>query len=52
MLNEMNFLKETIDSGASPQRVATIKDYDEFEAAAQARNGRDVPGRRLPVSAA
>jgi len=37
MLNELNFLKETVDSGASPQRVATIKDYSEFEAAAQAQ---------------
>jgi multiple sugar transport system substrate-binding protein len=37
MLNEMNFLKETVESGASPQRVATIKDYAEFEAAAQAQ---------------
>ncbi|HEX2741755.1 MAG TPA: extracellular solute-binding protein, partial [Rubrobacter sp.] len=37
MLNEFNFLKETVDSGASPQRVATIKDYAEFEAAAQAQ---------------
>jgi multiple sugar transport system substrate-binding protein len=36
MLNEFEFLKETVDSGASPQRVATIKNYDEFEAAAQA----------------
>jgi multiple sugar transport system substrate-binding protein len=37
MLNELNFLKETVDSGASPQRVATIKDYSEFESAAQAQ---------------
>jgi multiple sugar transport system substrate-binding protein len=37
MLNEFKFLKETVDSGASPQRVATIKDYAEFEAAAQAQ---------------
>jgi multiple sugar transport system substrate-binding protein len=36
MLNEFEFLKETVDSGASPERVATIKNYDEFEAAAQA----------------
>ncbi len=49
MLNEMNFLKETVDSGAAPQRVATIKDYAELKAAAQAHAGRDVPGRRLPV---
>ena len=37
MLNVMNFLKETVDSGASPKRVATITDYAEFEAAAQAQ---------------
>jgi len=37
MLNVMNFLKETVDSGASPQRVATIKDYTEFQSAAQAQ---------------
>ena len=37
MLNVMNFLKETVDSGAAPQRVATIKNYDEFDAAAQAQ---------------
>jgi multiple sugar transport system substrate-binding protein len=37
MLNVMNFLKETVDSGASPQRVATIKLYTDFEAAAQAQ---------------
>lgn len=36
MLNTFDFLKETVDSGAAPQRVATIKNYDEFEAAAQA----------------
>jgi multiple sugar transport system substrate-binding protein len=37
MLNEMNFLKETVDSGASPQRVATITNYTEFQSAAQAQ---------------
>jgi multiple sugar transport system substrate-binding protein len=37
LLNELNFLKEAVDSGASPQRVATIKDYAEFESAAQAQ---------------
>jgi multiple sugar transport system substrate-binding protein len=36
MLNTMEFLKEAVDSGASPERVATIKDYGEFESAAQA----------------
>jgi multiple sugar transport system substrate-binding protein len=37
MLNELNFLKETVDSGASPQKVATIKDYADFQSAAQAQ---------------
>src|SRR3712207_911986 len=37
MINLMNFLKESVDSGAAPQRVATITDYAEFEAAAQAK---------------
>jgi multiple sugar transport system substrate-binding protein len=37
MLNEMNFLKETVDSGASPQRVATITNYADFQTAAQAQ---------------
>jgi multiple sugar transport system substrate-binding protein len=37
MLNVINFLKETVESGAAPQRVATIGDYAEFEAAAQAQ---------------
>ncbi len=37
MLNTFEFLKESVDSGAAPQRVATIKDYSEFEAAAQAQ---------------
>ena len=36
MLNTFEFLKEAVDSGASPERVATIKDYSEFESAAQA----------------
>jgi multiple sugar transport system substrate-binding protein len=35
MLNVLNFLKRTIDEGASPKRVATIKDYAEFLKAAQ-----------------
>ncbi len=38
MLNVFNFLKECVDSGASPKRVATIKDYADFEAAAQAKS--------------
>jgi len=37
MLNTMEFLKEAVDSGASPKRVATISDYSEFESAAQAQ---------------
>ena len=37
MLNVFNFLKDCVDSGASPKRVATIKDYAEFESAAQAQ---------------
>ena len=37
MLNTLNFLKETVDSGAAPQRVATIVDYAEFESAAAAQ---------------
>ncbi len=37
MLNTFEFLKEAVDSGASPQRVATITDYAEFESAAQAQ---------------
>jgi multiple sugar transport system substrate-binding protein len=37
MLNLMNFLKETVDSGAAPQRVATIMEYTELEAAVQAQ---------------
>lgn len=35
MLDVLNFLKRTIDSGASPQRVTTITDYSEFNTAAQ-----------------
>jgi multiple sugar transport system substrate-binding protein len=37
MLNVMNFLKECVDSGASPKLVATIKDYSDFDTAAQAK---------------
>lgn len=37
MINMMNFLKEAVDSGASPKQVVTITDYAEFEAAAQAQ---------------
>jgi multiple sugar transport system substrate-binding protein len=38
MLNMLKFLKETIDSGASPRRVSTIVNYDDFQAAAAARS--------------
>jgi multiple sugar transport system substrate-binding protein len=38
MLNTMEFLKEAVDSGASPKRVATIADYGEFISAAQAQS--------------
>jgi multiple sugar transport system substrate-binding protein len=37
MLNTLNFLKEAVDSGAAPERVSTIKNYDDFQSAAQAR---------------
>ena len=35
MLNMLNFLSRTVESGASPQRVNTIIQYDEFNTAAQ-----------------
>ena len=35
MLNMLNFLQRTVDSGAAPQRVNTIIQYDEFNTAAQ-----------------
>jgi multiple sugar transport system substrate-binding protein len=35
MLNVLRLLKRAVDSGASPARVATIINYDEFETAAQ-----------------
>ena len=38
MLNVLRFLRETVTSGASPSRVATITAYDEFQTAAQAGN--------------
>jgi multiple sugar transport system substrate-binding protein len=38
MLNMLEFLKEAVDSGAAPRRVATIVDYNEFQAAAAARS--------------
>lgn len=36
MLNLFEFLNRTVQSGASPQRVSTITNYDEFQAAAEA----------------
>ena len=36
MLKALNFYKDLVDSGAAPKRVATIKDYDDFNAAALA----------------
>ena len=36
MLKAINFYKDLVDSGASPKRVATIKDYNDFNAAALA----------------
>jgi multiple sugar transport system substrate-binding protein len=36
MLKAINFYKDLVDSGASPKRVATIKVYDDFNAAAMA----------------
>jgi multiple sugar transport system substrate-binding protein len=35
MLKVLEFLKESVDSGAAPKRVATIADYNEFLAAAE-----------------
>lgn len=34
MLKALSFYKDLVDSGAAPQRVATIKDYADFNAAA------------------
>lgn len=36
MVNTLAFLRELVDSGAAPERVATILQYDEFNTAAQA----------------
>ncbi len=35
MLKALNYFKGLVDSGAAPKRVATIKTYDDFNAAAQ-----------------
>jgi multiple sugar transport system substrate-binding protein len=34
MLKALSFYKDLVDSGAAPKRVATIKDYNDFNAAA------------------
>jgi multiple sugar transport system substrate-binding protein len=34
MLNALNYFKDLVDSGAAPKRVTTIKDYNDFNAAA------------------
>jgi multiple sugar transport system substrate-binding protein len=36
MVNTLAFLRELVESGAAPERVATILQYDEFNTAAQA----------------
>jgi multiple sugar transport system substrate-binding protein len=36
MLKALNYYKDLVDSGAAPKRVATIKDYADFNAAALA----------------
>ena len=36
MLKALNYFKGLVDSGAAPKRVATIKTYDDFNAAVQA----------------
>jgi multiple sugar transport system substrate-binding protein len=36
MLKALNYYKDLVDSGASPKRVATIQNYDDFNAAAVA----------------
>lgn len=36
MLNALNYFNDLVDSGAAPQRVATISDYNDFNAAALA----------------
>jgi multiple sugar transport system substrate-binding protein len=36
LLKALNFYKDLVDSGASPKRVATIGNYNDFNAAAQA----------------
>ena len=36
MLKALNYFKDLVDSGAAPKRVATIKDYNDFNAAAMA----------------
>ena len=40
MLKALNYFKGLVDSGAAPKRVATIKTYDDFNAAAHRRHRR------------
>ena len=50
MLKAINFYKDLVDSGAAPKRVATITDYNDFNAAALARTaagGLSRPHRRV-----
>ena len=47
MLKALNFYKDLVDSGAAPKRVATIKNYDDFNAAAIAGHAGDVHRRSL-----
>ena len=36
MLKALHYFKDLVDSGAAPKRVANIKDYADFNAAAKA----------------
>ncbi len=44
MLKALNYYKDLVDSGASPKRVATIKDYNDFNAAALAGTAASFAG--------
>ncbi|WP_421722960.1 extracellular solute-binding protein [Bauldia sp.] len=44
MLNALNFYKNLVDSGAAPRRVATIQNYDDFNAAAIAGTAASFVG--------
>ena len=47
MLKAINYFKGLVDSGAAPKRVATIKTYDDFNAAAHVGHDRHVLRRPL-----